>query len=128
MRRRRAAVGAFAAVLSGAALVAAAGAASPVTKTASRTFTIAPGATRSLLVPYPDALEYAGARYTGTVRVLAPAAGSTGRRPALGEVRIVSTGGWLGGSEFRAVVRNGNPTGTAAARVRVTAVTVEPAR
>lgn len=49
------------------AATAAALAAGSITKHNSRIAELAPGATRTLTAPYPDALEYGNARYYGTV-------------------------------------------------------------
>jgi hypothetical protein len=89
-------------------------AAKPIVKHHSRAVTIAAGATRTVSVPYPDALEYANATYSGSVRVTA------GRRSQL---EILSRGSALGGSLYRVRARN---TGSATLRIEVVATTVEP--
>jgi len=111
-----------------AALVASAYGAATVSKRATRTATVAAGRTKTIYVPYPDALKYGGATYSGSVAILPPAAGAHGSAPSLAKVTISSRGEALGGSEYRVVVRNANASGTAPVRVRVTATTREPAK
>lgn len=98
-------------------------AASVVDKHHSATVTIAAGQTRTLTVPFPDALRYGNATYRGTHSVTALA---SGRAPDPHLVRVLSAHSILGGSEYQVRIRNANPAGTAAVRVRVTATTVEP--
>jgi hypothetical protein len=106
---------------------AAAYAASVIDKHQSATVTIPAGQTRTLAVPFPDALKYANASYRGTHIVTAPAQpAGAGRPPDLHRVRVLSSHSILGGSEFQVRVRNANPAGTAAVRLRITATTVEP--
>lgn len=104
---------------------AAALAAITVRKQSSTTIVLAAGKTRTVVVPYPDALEYANATYGGRTIVLGPAAGATGSEPSRSLVSVVSAGSVLGGSEYRVRVHNGNKAGTAAERVKVVATTVE---
>jgi hypothetical protein len=101
-------------------------ASSSITKHASATVVLAAGRTRTVTVPYPDALEYANARYSGTSHVLGPPPGSHGSAPNRSDVEILSAASALGGSEYRVRVRNSNPAGTAPVRVTVVATTVEP--
>ena len=82
--------------------------------------------TRTLSVPYPDALEYGNARYSGRWIVLVPPFGTKGRKPLIAAVKALSAGEAEGGSLFRVRVRNGNAAGTAPVRVEVIATTVEP--
>jgi hypothetical protein len=119
---RRVAIGAAALLL---AFATAAGAASKVTKHARSTVTIAAGRTRTVYVPYPDALKYGNATYAGKVLVLGAAPGAPGRRPQWALVKVLSAGSALGGSEYRARIRNANASGTAPVRVEVVATTVE---
>jgi len=100
-----------------------AGAASSITKHRSASMSVSAGRTRTLTVPYPDALEYGNARYSGhaavkLVRTTGPASAA--------KVRILSAGPVEGGSAFQVRVHNGNAAGTGSVRVRVTATTVEP--
>ena len=81
---------------------------------------------RSLSVPYPDALEYGNARYSGRWIVRLPPAGTDGREPKVSAVKALSAGEAEGGSLFRVRVRNENPAGTAPVRLEVIATTVEP--
>jgi hypothetical protein len=101
-------------------------AATAITKHASATLRIPPGATGTLVVPFPDALKYGNARYSGRSGVLAPKPGQKGRAPSLVKVKILAAEPVLGGSEYQARARNGNSAGTAAVRLYVTATTVEP--
>jgi hypothetical protein len=96
------------------------------TKHAHGSIAVPPGRTRTLNVPYPDALEYAGATYSGRAAVLAPARGAKGSAPKLGKVKILEAGSVLGGSEYQARAHNGNAPGTAAVTLSVTATTREP--
>ncbi|MGD1051130.1 MAG: hypothetical protein ABR947_08685 [Solirubrobacteraceae bacterium] len=81
---------------------------------------------RTLSVPYPDALEYGNARYSGRWIVLLPLPGTKGREPSIAKVKALSAGEAEGGSLFRVRVRNGNAVGTAPVRLEVIATTVEP--
>jgi hypothetical protein len=101
-------------------------AASAVVKHAQGVATVPAGATRTVTVPYPDALEYGNARYRGHVTVLAPSNARPGHAPKLAKVRILRAGSVLGGSEYQARVFNGNAAATAPVRVAVTTTTVEP--
>jgi hypothetical protein len=116
-----AAAGAAAALAAPAAL-----AGSYLAKHDSASIAIPAGQTRTLTVPYPEALEYAGALYSARVVVLAPAPGAKGAKPALAKVRILAAHSVLGGSEYQARARNGNRAATAAVRLRVTTTTMEP--
>ena len=78
-------------------------------------------------VPYPAALEFAGATYSGAVRIIGAPAAVGGRRPRAALVRVLSDGSAEGGSVFRVRIRNSNPTGTLADRAVITAITVIPA-
>jgi hypothetical protein len=82
--------------------------------------------TRTLSVPYPDALEYGNARYSGRWLVRLPPAGTRGREPKVSAVKALSAGEAEGGSLFRVRVRNDNPLGTAPVRLEVIATTLEP--
>jgi hypothetical protein len=94
------------------------------TKSVTRTFTLSSGATKSFDVGYPFALKYAHAKYRGKVQILAPAHVRKGQlKPRLAKVKVLSKGSALGGSDYRVKVKNGNVSGAAAVRVRVTATT-----
>jgi hypothetical protein len=105
------------------ALTAVASASTDVRKSAARTFTLRPGATGSFSVAYPDALEFSGARYSGSVTIIVPR-GASASAPRARNVHILSRGPSQGGSLFTVRVRNGNPAGTTSVRVRVTATTL----
>ncbi len=79
----------------------------------SGTYSVAAGKSRSVAVPFPDALEYGGSRYSGSVRILSSSGG----------FKILSRGSCLGGSEYCVKVHNG---GRATARFKVTATTRLP--
>lgn len=96
------------------------------TKHAHGSIAVPAGQTRTLDVPFPDALEYAGATYSGKAAVLAPARGAKGSAPKLGKVRILEAGSVLGGSEYQAGAHNGNAAGTAAVTLSVSTTTREP--
>jgi hypothetical protein len=85
--------------------------ASASTKSKSKTVSVPAGATRTIVVAYPNALRYGDAKYSGSVKVLS------------GKVRILSRGATQGGSAYRARVRN---TGSSTASVKVTAKTTRP--
>jgi len=95
-------------------------------KRISETVELYSGRTTTVNVPYPDALEYAGARYAGRVRIIGAPPQVGGPRPRLGLIRVLSSGPALGGSELRVRIRNSNPGGTLAARAVVTAITYLP--
>jgi len=101
-------------------------ASSEVIKHASRTITLAPGKTRTVTVPYPDALKYGNATYSGRTIVLGAAPGAAGSAPERALVKVSLAGSVLGGSEYQARITNTNPSGTAPERVKVIATTVEP--
>jgi hypothetical protein len=82
--------------------------------------------TRTLSVPYPDALEYGNARYSGRWVVRLPLSGAKGRKPRIAAVKTLSAGSAEGGSLFRVRVHNGNAAGTAPVRLEVIATTLEP--
>ena len=127
MRSQRGCRLAVAAAAAAAALGApAALAASYLAKHDSGSIAIPAGQTRTLTVPYPDALKYAGALYSARVVVLAPAPGAKGAKPTLGKVRILVAHSVLGGSEYQARARNDNRAETAAVRLRVITTTMEP--
>ncbi|HEY1778229.1 MAG TPA: hypothetical protein VGG41_18880 [Solirubrobacteraceae bacterium] len=100
-------------------------AAGSITKAAVGTVTLTPGSTRTLSVPYPDALEYGNARYSG-VHVLKRKPFSAGSRPLLAKVRILSAQSIEGGSLYSIRADNANAPGTAPVELIVTARTVEP--
>ena len=87
-------------------------------------FILAPGATRTVSIVYPEALKYANARYSGRVQIgLRPA--SHGRAaPKRQLVHILSQGSTLGGSEFTVRVRNSNAANTVPVRIIVRVSTV----
>lgn len=101
-------------------------AAGATTKHGTATKAIAAGKTLTLAVPYPDALKYGNATYSGRAIVLASAPGATGSAPSLAKVRILSKGSILGGSEYQVRAHNANAAGTAPVRLKVIATTVEP--
>jgi hypothetical protein len=118
-----------AAAIAAAALLAAAAAAlatSSITKHETGFISIPAGRTRTLSVPYPDALEYGNARYSGHAQVLEPRPPRKGAAPDLAEVRIIAAMSVEGGSEYQVAAHNGNRAGTAAVRLEVTATTIEP--
>ena len=101
----------------------------PTVKHTTKTFSLAAGKTRTFNVPYPDALKFSNAKYSGKVEILAPATVKSGqKKPDLKKVKVLSMGSATGGSVFRARVRNGNAAGTAPVRVQITATTTRPAR
>jgi hypothetical protein len=111
-----------------AALVPTAGAlaAGSIVKHQVGSISVAPGQTRTLTVPYPDALEYGNARYYGHATIKRGPARGSARPASIRAVKILATGSVEGGSEFQVRVRNANPAGTGAVELVVTATTVEP--
>lgn len=87
---------------------------------------LAAGHARTVTVPFPDALKYGNARYSGRVVVLGAFPGAAGRTPRRSLVRIERAQPVVGGSEWQVRVRNGNSPGTAAVRLEVIATTTEP--
>jgi hypothetical protein len=115
-----------AAIAAGALLAASAAiAASSVTKHFIGFFKVPAGQTRMLSIPYPDALEYGNATYSGRDIVRAVKFGPKLRAPDLTKVRILYAGSVQGGSSFEVRAHNANAAGTAAVRVEVIATTVE---
>ena len=98
-------------------------AAGSLVKHAARTVSIRAGAVRTVRVPFPDALKYGNALYSGAVTLGWSGGGPS---PDLAEVRILEAQGVEGGSLYEVRVRNGNASGSLAVRVTVTATTVEP--
>ncbi len=92
-----------------------------VHKVTNKTFTLPGHSARTFNVPYPDALKFAGARYSCTATV-----------SGLGKkyVKILSRGSALGGSQCRVKARNNAklPSIDTTARVRVTATTTYSTR
>jgi hypothetical protein len=93
-------------VLAGTALAA-------VTKSKSKSVTITAGTTKTVVVPYPDALKFGNAKYSCTVKVVT------------GTAKVVSKGSAQGGSVCQAKIK---ATGNGNAKVTVTAKTVEPSQ
>jgi len=123
MARRALAITLLAALFAAATAVAAA---SPsTTKNLIARVYIPAGETRALSVPYPDALKYANARYSGRY-TLAPKPAAAGSRPNLAKVAILEAQSVEGGSLYLVRAHNGNPRGSAAVRLSVIATTVEP--
>lgn len=84
------------------------------------------GHARTVTVPFPDALRYGNARYSGRVVVLGAFPGAAGRPPRRALVRIERAQSAVGGSEWQVRVRNDNAPGTAPVRLEVIATTTEP--
>jgi hypothetical protein len=120
--RRTAVLGAAVALLAGATAFAA----SSITKATFGTKQIPAGQTRTVTVPYADALKYGNARYSGSVEIKPPLPFVSGTAPDLAKVKILSKGSVLGGSEYQVRAHNGNAPGTAPVRLEVTTTTVEP--
>jgi hypothetical protein len=98
-----------------------------VIKRDSRTVVLFPGRLTTVNVAYPDALEFGGATYSGTVKIISSDPKVGGPRPRLSLVKVLSKGSAEGGSVLRVRIRNGNPRETLAARAIVTAITQLPA-
>jgi hypothetical protein len=117
---------ALAIALSAALLVSATAlAAGSITKTRVGKVRLPAGSTRTVSVPYPDALKYGNARYSG-VHVLRRKPFSAGSPPLLAKVRILSAHSIEGGSLYSVRADNANAPGTAPVELIVTARTVEP--
>lgn len=103
------------------------GASTPLAKRQVRTVLLRPGRVTTASVPYPDALEFGGARYSASVKLLPPPAGEPGRRPNMRLIKILARGPVEGGSLYRVRIRNANAPGTLPARAVLTATTRVPA-
>jgi hypothetical protein len=115
-----------AAIGAGALLAASAAiAASSLTKHHTGFINVPAGQTRTLSIPYPDALEYGNATYSGREVVRAVRFGPRLRAPDLRKVTILYAASVEGGSSFEVRAHNANGAGTAAVRVEVIATTVE---
>jgi hypothetical protein len=100
--------------------------AGPLVKHSVDVITLPAGHARTVTVPFPDALEYGNARYSGRAVVLGGPAGARGRAPHRALVRVLDGRPVLGGSEWQVHIVNGNPAGTAPVRLEVIATTTEP--
>ncbi len=87
--------------------------------------TLAPGSTRTLSVPYPDALKYANARYQGS-HELKRKPFSAGSPPDLAKVAIIAAQSIEGGSLYSVGAHNANAPATAPVQLIVIATTIEP--
>jgi len=101
-------------------------AAGSVLRRHAETVSVLPARTTTVDVVYPDALEFAGAVYSGTVRIVGPNPALGGPRPRLRLITVLSSASAEGGSVLRVRIRNTNPLGTLAARAEITAITREP--
>jgi len=99
-----------------------------VVKRNAQTIEVPAGRVTTRNLVYPDALKLGDSTYSGTVRILGPDPRSRGTRPRLTLIKVVSMQPAEGGSVLRVRIRNGNPTGTLAARAVITAITRERAR
>jgi hypothetical protein len=97
-----------------------------ITKHQIGSISVPAGQTRTLTVPYPDALKYGNASYSGHTTIELRPVGASGRSASVKKVKILNAASVEGGSAFQARVYNGNLAGTSAVRLRVTATTVEP--
>jgi hypothetical protein len=122
MLRRALAIALLVALL---ATAAAALAANSITKNHVGSMALQPDSTGTLYVPYPDALEYGNARYSGSYE-LERKPSSAGSEPALSKVRILDAQSAQGGSVYRVRAHNANGPGTAPVQLVVTATTFEP--
>jgi hypothetical protein len=122
MARRALAITLLVALLT---MAAAAAAASSITKNHIGSMTLPPDSTGTLNVPYPDALEYGNARYSGS-HELKRKPFSAGSPPDLAKVRILDAQSAQGGSLYRVRAHNANGPGTAPVQLVVTATTFEP--
>ena len=100
-------------------------AARSITKHQTGSISVPAGQTRTLTVPYPDALKYGNARYSGHAAIELRPVGS-GRPASVKKVKILKAASVEGGSAFQVRVHNGNLVGTSAVRLQVSATTVEP--
>ena len=100
-------------------------AARSITKHQTGSISVPAGQTQTLTVPYPDALKYGNARYSGHAAIELRPVGS-GRPASVKKVKILKAASVEGGSAFQVRAYNGNLAGTSAVRLQVTATTVEP--
>ena len=101
-------------------------AARSITKHQTGSISVPAGQTRTLTVPYPDALKYGNARYSGHTAIELRPVGGSGRAASVKKVTILKAASVEGGSAFQVRAYNGNLAGTTAVRLQVTATTVEP--
>lgn len=101
-------------------------AARPITKNQIGSISVPAGQTRTLTVPYPDALEYGNARYSGHATIERRPVEGAGQPASVKKVKILKAGSVEGGSAFQVRVYNGNHPGTSAVHLQVTATTVGP--
>lgn len=117
--RPKARVAAVVAVVCIAALSVASVALASVTSN-SKTVTLGARSTKTVTVPYPNALQFSGARYTCTWKI-------TGVEP--GKVKILSHGSALGGTVCRVKAHNpAAPSIDASVRFKVIATTIVSGR
>jgi len=100
-------------------------AAGSVTKHKTGSISVPAGQTRTLTVPYPDALKYGNARYSGHAAIELRRVGGSGRPASVTKVKILKAASVEGGSAFQVRAYNGNLGGTTAVRLQVTTTTVE---
>jgi len=84
-----------------------------VTKRSSKTMSVAGGGARTVVVDYPDAMEFGGSKYKCSAKVVRGDEDSV----------TIRKGSAQGGSVCRARIRN---SGSRSAKVKVTATTIEP--
>jgi hypothetical protein len=101
-------------------------AARSITKHQIGSISVPAGQTRTLTVPYPDALKYGNARYSGHTTLELRPVGGAGRPASVKKVKILKAGSVEGGSAFQVRAYNGNLAGTSAVRLQVIATTAEP--
>jgi hypothetical protein len=101
-------------------------AARSITKHQTGSISVPAGQTQTLTVPYPDALKYGNARYSGHAAIELRPVGGSGRPASVKKVKILKAASVEGGSAFQVRAYNGNLAGTTAVRLQVTTTTVEP--
>jgi hypothetical protein len=101
-------------------------AARSITKHQTGSISVPAGQTQTVTVPYPDALKYGNARYSGHAAIELRPVGGSGRPASVKKVKILKAASVEGGSAFQVRAYNGNLAGTSAVRLQVTATTVEP--
>lgn len=101
-------------------------AARSIIKNQTGSISVPAGQTRTLTVPYPDALKYGNARYSGHATIELSPVARRGQPASAKKVKILTAGSVEGGSAFQVRAYNGNHAGTSTVHLRVTATTVEP--
>lgn len=92
----------------------------------TKSFTLAAGQTKTFSVAFPHALKFKNAKYSGSVKILAPAGVTGSKAPSVTKVKVLSKKKTNGGTDYTVKVQNTNASGTDAVMVQITATTKKP--